>query len=258
MNGLLDVTICQTDIKWNDPKANIRAVESLLGNISTQHDHLVVLPEMWSTGFIMNPQATATTMKKSTTLKWMKEFAFSRHCALCGSIPMKIVAGSYHNRLLFVMPSGETHYYDKHHLFTPGGEAKAYEPGNSIRIVEYCGFRFLLMICYDLRFPVWSRYGRRGEYDAIIYVANWPASRHEGWDVLTRARAIENQCYVIAANRVGADPVTSYKGWSRIVGPRGEVVKECPLGEVSTITCTLDIGEIGRCRTRFPALRDRD
>lgn len=249
------VTVCQTDIKWKDPKANAEVIETMMGDA---RPHLIVLPEMWNTGFVMAPADVAESVDNSWSLEWMRRYASSSGAAICGSMPMTVADGTIRNRCCFVCPDGETLHYDKHHLFAPGGEAEAYTPGNYHCVVDYRGMRFLLLVCYDLRFPLWSRYGRAGEYDAIIYIANWPSSRFDAWDVLTRARAIENQCYVIGANRVGTDPITSYLGWSRIVDYRGDILAECPTGKPSAVTASLDIDALRHARSRFAVLDDRD
>lgn len=244
----LKVTLCQTDIVLgSDNIPNIKGVEG----------SLYVLPEMWNTGFIINPEQVAMSETKSNALAWMKSFARKYKCAVCGSIPIKAEDETYRNRLYFTTKD-ETLYYDKHHLFTHAGEHYKYTRGVNTKIVEYGGFKFLLLVCYDLRFPVWSRYGRAGEYDAIIYVANWPASRMDAWDVLTRARAMENQCYVIAVNRVGDDPKTHYVGGSRIISPKGDILAECPLDKVSFVTHTMELDYLRKCRKSFKVLEDRD
>lgn len=244
----LNVTLCQTDIDWKGN--NIPNIEGVPGN-------LYVLPEMWNTGFIMNPEQVAENETTSSALEWMRTFAKKNKCAVCGSIPIRAEDETYRNRLYFITKN-KIQYYDKHHLFTHAGEHKQYTRGENTTIVEYKGFRFLLLVCYDLRFPIWSRYGRMGEYDAIIYVANWPESRMDAWDVLTRARAIENQCYVVAVNRVGNDPKTHYIGGSRIISPKGDILAECPLGKVSFVTYTMKLDFLQKCRDCFKVLDDRD
>lgn len=202
------VTIIQTDIKWDSIGDNIKSADTLLAG-APQSD-VYVLPEMWATGFNVKPD---DSMFGDEPLEWMKHTAEKRQCAICGSLAVKTTGGTLHNRLYFVLPDGSYYFYDKHHLFTYGGENKHFTPGNKRVVAEYKGVKFLLLTCYDLRFPVWSRY--RDDYDAIILIANWPASRQEVWNILIKARAIENQCYVIGANRTGQDPTCNYIGGQR-------------------------------------------
>lgn len=164
--------------------------------------------------------------------------------------------GTLRNRFYFVKPYGEFDYYDKRHLFTYGGENKHYAPGERRVVVEYKGIRFLLLTCYDLRFPVWAR--NRGDYDAIIITANWPESRQHVWDALTKARAIENQCYVIAANRTGCDPNCHYTGGSVIIDAKGHTVTQAKGQAAQTITADIDIEALHTFRCKFPVLDDRD
>lgn len=164
--------------------------------------------------------------------------------------------GTLRNRFYFVKPDGEFDYYDKRHLFTYGGENKHYAPGERRVVVEYKGIRFLLLTCYDLRFPVWAR--NRGDYDAIIITANWPESRQHVWDALTKARAIENQCYVIAANRTGCDPNCHYTGGSVIIDAKGHTVTQAKGQAAQTITADIDIEALHTFRCKFPVLDDRD
>lgn len=164
--------------------------------------------------------------------------------------------GTLRNRFYFVKPDGEFDYYDKRHMFTYGGENKHYAPGKRRVVVEYKGIRFLLLTCYDLRFPVWAR--NRGDYDAIIITANWPESRQHVWDALTKARAIENQCYVIAANRTGCDPNCHYTGGSVIIDAKGHTVTQAKGQAAQTITADIDIEALHTFRCKFPVLDDRD
>ena len=218
---------------------------------------LYVLPEMWATGFATTPQDIAEAEDTSIALRWMRETASAQHCAVSGSLLVRTSDGKYRNRHYFVTPE-ETRFYDKHHLFTYGHEDQFITPGNDHVIVSWQGRRFLLMTCYDLRFPVWSRYGRAGEYDAIIYVANWPDRRQEAWRALTRARAVENQCFVIASNRVGDDPICHYIGESVVCNVRGETLSECHSATEEAMTVVLDFEALDHSRSRFRVLDDRD
>ena len=267
-NRQLNVTVCQTDIIWADAKANRESarkiIESCIKNSDknespAQGDRLFVLPEMWNTGFGMKTSEIAEKEKESETLRWMHLMADTFRTALCGSIPVIARDGTCRNRLYFVKPDEpEAEFYDKHHLFTYGCENDSYVAGNKHVIVEWGGLRILLMVCYDLRFPVWSRYWYAGEYDAIIYVANWPDKRQIGWDILTKARAIENQSYVIAVNRIGSDPITTYGGGSRIIDATGKVLAECEPGKQSTASAILTKSKLLERRNHFKVLPDMD
>lgn len=246
----IKTTIIQTDIKWASPEENIASAEALL-TAAPQSD-LYVLPEMWATGF----GALPTAASNDRPLEWMRSTAAQRQCAICGSLPATGGDGTLRNRLYFVLPDGTCLHYDKHHLFTYGGENKCYTPGNTRVTARHAGTRFLLLTCYDLRFPVWARY--RGDYDAIILAANWPESRQHAWQTLIRARAIENQCYVIAANRTGDDPTCRYAGGSAIIGPTGHAAAEAQGRDPQIVTAVINIGELSEYRARFPVLEDRD
>lgn len=255
------------DIAWGDPKANIAKAEALMNGCEAD---LYVLPEMWATGFAVHPEKIAEDEETSIALTWMKAIAHERQCAVSGSLAIRDATGSYRNRLYFISPEGVTHY-DKHHLFTFAGEDQHYMRGDETVVVNYRGWRLLLLVCYDLRFPVWSRWGRRRltsangsasetaelVYDAIIYVANWPDARQEAWDTLLRARAIENQCYVVAVNRVGTERKLDFSGGSVIVDPLGRVVCACH-AEEKAVMAEIEINNIKVQREIFPVLQDRD
>ena len=250
----MTITILQLDTQWAAPQANILRAEELMGGLSAD---LFVLPEMWATGFAIEPQGLAENEQTSDALAWMRQTAKVRQCAICGSLAVRTADGSYRNRHYFVTPQGERHY-DKRHLFTHGHEHESYQPGNEQVVVEWQGMRFLLLTCYDLRFPVWSRYGRAGLYDGIIVVACWPEKRRDAWDILLRARAIENQCYVIAANRVGDDPVSHYNGGSQIIDPIGRIIAKANENAEQPLMAELSIEEIQKRRSHFRVLDDRD
>ena len=170
-----------------------------------------------------------------------------------------LLNGIYKNRHYFINGSTSVvSYYDKHHLFRYGGEDRYYEPGVEHTIVNYMGFRLLLLTCYDLRFPVWSRYASQLQYDAIIVVANWPESRQNAWHILTRSRAIENQAYLIACNRVGNDAYSHYRGMSAVISPIGKTLAACPANEPSTASFSLDLESLRQKREKFQVLEDRD
>lgn len=225
---------------------------------------LYVLPEMWSTGFATDPKDVAETSPTGSdddfpSLVWMRAEARQMDAAVAGSVAVQLADGTFRNRMYFVKPDGEFVYYDKRHLFTYGGEDKRYTAGDERVIVEWRGVRFLLQVCYDLRFPCFSR-NSSGEtaYDCAIYVASWPTPRIGVWDVLTKARAIENQCYVLATNRVGTDPVCSYSGGTAIIDAYGRTVSRMDDNVAGTITAELDMEKLVAFRKKFPVLNDTD
>ncbi len=254
--SFMRITLLQTDIIWSSPGDNIQQAAQLMD--SSRGSELYVLPEMWSTGFATQPEGIAETDGQS--LAWMISEAQNRHAAICGSIaegehqPDGSIV--YHNRHYFVGADGKVSYYDKRHLFGYAGEDAHYRRGETRTVVSCGGWRWLLLVCYDLRFPVWSRYD--GDYDGIIIVANWPSSRQPVWDTLIRARAIENQCCVVAVNRVGQDEKCTYQGGSMVVDAKGRVIARCPDNEVAAVTADLDIEELRAFRAKFPVLNDRD
>lgn len=251
----MTITLLQTDIAWAQPGENIRRVTALMDRCAVSH--LYVLPEMWATGFATEPEGIAEDEKSSQALAWMRLTAAERRCALCGSLAVRVADGSYRNRHYFVTPASVM-FYDKHHLFTHGHEDRRYTAGKEAVIVEWQGWRLLLQTCYDLRFPVFSRYGRAGEYDAIVYVANWPARRQLAWDTLVRARAIENQCYVVAVNRLGCDPACHYAGGSAVIDPVGRTVAHGNSGNEHWLTADIEIERLNEMRSHFRVLDDRD
>lgn len=248
----MKITLLQRDIVWADPEANKLKNENLF-SIEEGSD-LYVFPEMFSTGFCTEPEGVAESVP-SETLGWMKEKAAQFHCAVAGSIAVQ-EEGRYFNRFYFVFPDGNVMQYDKRHLFTFGGEHLRFTPGQERVVITYNGVRILPQICYDLRFPVWSR--NRGDYDMIIYVASWPKPRTNAWKQLLRARAIENQCYVAGVNRCGHDPHHEYEGGTVILDPYGEVMAECPDGIESAISAEIEMDRLNEIRKNFPVLDDAD
>lgn len=246
----MDITLLQTDISWAAPQYNIEMADRLIEEAEAAD--LYVLPEMWSTGFVTD----APGEDQHEALAWMWTTAKKRDAAVCGSLAVKLEDGRSVNRQFFVEPSGEISIYDKHHLFRYGGEDRYYQAGCERKVVEWRGVRFLLVTCYDMRFPVWMRY--QGDYDAIICVANWPESRQNVWHTLLRARAIENQCYVIGCNRVGDDPNCHYIGQSAIIDSRGHEIAMDTTGRQTTVSAKIDIDELRRFREKFGVLADRD
>jgi predicted amidohydrolase len=250
----MKATILQCGLKWEDRNANLANISSLLDK-TDPGTGLVVLPEMFTTGFTMNPGLFAEGMEGST-VSWMKEKASKGGRALCGSVIIG-EEGRFYNRMIFVTPEGIVSYYNKRHLHSMSGEQTVYSRGNERIIVPYREFNFNLQVCYDLRFPVWSR--NRGETDVIVYSANWPAVRSNIWISLLAARAIENQCYVIGANRVGESPDgTVYTGGSVIIGPKGEVLASLEPGTEGTATALLSRETLDRYREEMPVWKDAD
>lgn len=246
--------ILQTDIVWGDAEANRRNLTELIG--AYEGVDLFVLPEMFATGFGFPPQQVAEPEVGGPTLEWMRRMAQEGNCAVAGSVAVRTASDTFRNRFYFVFPDGNVEYYDKRHLFAFGGEHLEYTPGDRRVIVTYKGFRILLQVCYDLRFPVWMR--NRNDYDMMLFVANWPVGRRAVWDVLLQARAIENQCYVLGVNRVGTDPVATYNGGSIILNAYGKTVAACEEGAVCGAEVVLELEPLLNFRRRFPVLEDRD
>ena len=216
---------------------------------------LIVLPEMFSTGFITMPAGEAES--DGASLGWMKAIAKKYGCAVAGSVATED-RGLFYNRFYFVKPDGTFVKYDKRHLFSFAGEDRRFTAGSEKVITEYNGVRFFLQICYDLRFPCFSRNILPNPYDAVIYVASWPSPRIGAWDTLLKARAIENQCYAIGVNRVGKDPSCQYNGHSSIVDPYGNASASCAEGVEEIVSADLDLDSLQAFRDKFPVLKDAD
>ncbi len=256
----MKISLIQADLRWNDPQGNRIHMDGMLEKVPPETD-LIVLPEMFSTGFISEPEGVAEP-DGGETLLWMKRTAAGRDCAVAGSVAVRETSdGTFRNRFFFVRPDGSVCRYDKHHLFSYGSEHLHFTAGEDRVVVEWRGARILLQVCYDLRFPVFSRNrlsGGRADYDAILYVASWPAVRVGAWDALLRARAIENQCYVAGVNRVGEDPGNRYSGHSVLIDPTGEILSICKENEEDVLNPELDLGLLEAFRKRFPVLKDAD
>lgn len=255
----LTVTLIQTDLVWEDKIANLRQLEEKINHIQ-EKTHVVVLPEMFSTGFSMQPQQFAENMQ-GETVSWMKSVAEKNKIILTGSIIIE-EDDHFYNRMIWMMPNGQYYHYDKRHLFGYAGEDEHYASGNNRLIVSVNGWKILLQVCYDLRFPVWTRQSPQSdelyEYDAIIYVANWPEKRSLAWKTLLQARAIENMSFVLGVNRVGHDGNGFYhSGDSRIVHPLGTIIYEKSDVE-DVFTYTLQKEELEKVRNRFPFAKDAD
>ncbi len=254
MANKLKIAIIQADLVWHDAAQNLKNFSEKINQIKEQVD-LIILPEMFSTGFSMQPQEIAETMQ-GETVKWMQKAAAEKKSAIAGSVVIS-EGKNYCNRFLFVHPSGEINFYDKRHLFTLAGEDKVYGRGNEKIIVNYKGWKICPLICYDLRFPVWAR--NTEDYDLLIYVANWPKTRITAWDTLLKARAIENMSYAIGVNRVGVDANNyEYNGHSAAYDSLGEQVAETHENKEETAVFTLDKNHISEIRNKLGFLNDRD
>ena len=244
------IALCQCDIAWEQPARNLARLEPM---VAAADADVVLLPELFATGFTLAPAGVAEG-DDGAVVTALRRWAARYGKAFAGSVAVA-EGGRFFNRMYFVKPSGECVHYDKRHLFTPGGEARNYAPGSCRTVVGYGGVRFLLLVCYDRRFPVWSRC--RGDYDAILCCASWPAPRREAWRTLLRARAIENQCYVAGVNRVGEDPSVRYAGDSALVDFKGRTMAEADDGE-QLLTGAFDPDALAAFREKFPAWRDAD
>lgn len=251
----MKITVLQNQIVWADTDANIREAESMLKE--NRDSDMYVLPEMWSTGYDVCPckLAAGVTPQDNTALEWMMDAAGRYACAIVGSMVVKD-GDSFRNRLYFVHPDGHTDYYDKHHLFSMGGEDRNYTPGEQRVIAIYKGVRFSLNICYDLRFPVWQR--NFNDYDVMLIVASWPESRQLAWNTLLRARAIENQCFVVGCNRIGDDGSVRYAGGSAVIDAFGNYLATADSGEKEAVTATIEMDDLYTFRKKFPVLREAD
>lgn len=251
----MKISALQFDIRWNDPVKNHNLIESYIEKTLTESD-VIVLPEMFSTGFSMKPEKVAQKMDESITLRWMIDCAKKYKKAIVGSVAIND-NGRYFNRLFFVKDSGEYDYIDKRHLFRMAGEDEVYSAGVNRKIIEYKGVRFLPLVCYDVRFPVWSRMVGL-EYDVILYVASWPDVRIYAWDTLLKARAIENLSYVVGVNRVGDDRANHYNGHSVILDYKGRELATATEDTEEAITVEISTDRLKTAREAFPAYLDND
>jgi predicted amidohydrolase len=254
----LTISLIQMDIAWEDKKTNLTKLEEKLSALSGK-THIAILPEMFTTGFSMNATSLAEPMN-GPTLEWMKEISARYKIILTGSIIIS-ENNQFYNRLIWMQPNGIFFHYDKRHLFGYAGEDLQYAPGTKRLIVSVNGWKIQLLICYDLRFPVWSRQQIQSdnpEFDAIIYVANWPSVRSHAWKSLLMARAIENQCYAIGVNRVGLDGKGhAYQGDSMVINQLGEI--HChAIDEECIETVTLSHKELNAVREQYPFWKDAD
>ena len=254
----LTISLIQTDIHWEEPDANLAMFEEKIWTINEATD-VIVLPEMFTTGFSMNAENLAEPAG-GKTFKWLRQMATQKNAAVTGSYMVK-ERDQYFNRLCFVYPNGFSEHYDKKHLFTLAGEGDTYTSGSERLIVEYKGWRICPMICYDLRFPVWARSRKSGdnvhEYDLLIYVANWPDARIDAWNALLKARAIENSAFCAGLNRTGTDAVSKgYPGHSAVYSFKGEEIMFSATDKLMTVK--LSYATLMEFRERFPFQNDAD
>jgi len=253
----LTFTLIQTQLHWEDIAANLSMLEKKI-NCITPKTEVVVLPEMFSTGFSMKPERLAETMDGSA-VSWMKKMAVEKKIILTGSLMIE-EKGDFYNRLIWMLPDGNYGYYNKRHCFAYAGEDEHYRAGNKRLIASAKGWKINLQVCYDLRFPVWGRQQSTGscEYDILLYVANWPERRNHAWKTLLTARAIENQSYVIGVNRIGNDGNNIYhSGDSMIIGPLGEILYH-KADEEDIFTITLQKEKLEEVRNKFPFWKEAD
>jgi omega-amidase len=249
----INVALVQADLAWEDKRANLDKFDKLLGTVPSGTD-LVVLPEMFNTAFSMEPEKLAEAPDSETTA-WLKKKAVEKKVAITGSLIIT-EDGKYYNRLIWMFPDGTYQYYDKKHLFTLAGEQHHYTAGTEKLVVEFKGWKFCPLICYDLRFPAWIR--NTEDYDCLVVVANWPEKRIIHWEHLLYARAIENQCYLVAVNRVGKDGNgLDHNGVSMVINPLGKPLVKAT--EIETILyVTLNYEAVTKTRKEMPFLNDRD
>lgn len=249
----MKIALIQTSLAWENPIENRSHLAQKITSFMEDVD-LIVLPELFSSGFTMNPKAVAETMDGETVL-WVQHLAKAKNAAITGSLVIE-ENGKYYNRLLFVYPDGEIKIYDKRHLFTLAGEDKCYSAGEEKLILEYKGFKICPLVCYDLRFPVFAR--NIENYDLLLYVANWPKLRINAWDILLKARAVENMCYTIGVNRIGTDANNhEYSGHSQLVDFLRNYLIE-PQETDGVFIVEIDKEKLLETRSKLAFLNDRD
>lgn len=252
----LNITLIQTSLHWENIDKNLEMFEQKISSIQEATD-LIILPEMFLTGFTMNAASSAEDMN-GKAVQWMRKTAKEKNCPIVGSLVIK-ETGHFYNRLVWMFPDGNYKTYDKRHLFRMAEEQQTYTAGNEKIIVELNGWKICPLICYDLRFPVWSRNQASMQYDALIYVANWPERRSYPWKQLLIARAIENQCYVIGVNRIGNDGNSVYhSGDSMVLNLKGEIISKTKPHEESIETVSLSFSALEEYRKIFPVALDGD
>jgi omega-amidase len=254
MKNALNISLVQTDTVWQDVGRNLERLSLKLEGISNDTD-VIILPELFSSGFTMEADKVAEPMNGKAVL-WMQQQASKKNCLVIGSLLIE-ESGNFYNRLIVAFPNGELKYYDKRHLFSFAGEDKVFSAGNERLVFEYKGFRICPLICYDLRFPVWSR--NTDNIDLILFVANWPDARMLAWDTLLKARAIENLCYVVGLNRVGVDNNDLvYTGHSALFDAMGATLLTLDPGKERIKSFSIDKGHLEQVRDKFRFLEDKD
>ncbi len=254
MSDNLNISCIQADLAWEDIDQNLKNFETRFKSL-TENSELVILPEMFTTGFSMNSKRLAEEMS-GKSFQWMKNQAEKNNKILVGSIIVK-ENYKYYNRCISMFPDGNFFTYDKGHLFRMEREHIDFTKGEKKAIFKHKGWRICPLICYDLRFPVWSR--NRNDYDLLIYIASWPESRREVWNTLLKARAIENQAYVVGVNRIGKDGEgISYAGDTVIIDPKGQIIKKATNYNDEIINAELSLNELTRFREKFPVFLDAD
>ena len=254
-SNTLSMTLVQPHMAWEDKDANLTHLSSLIKAAPGPHE-VVVLPEMFATGFSMAPERQAEHMD-GPTIAWMRDTAKTQRIILCGSVIID-EGGHFYNRFVWMQPDGQYYTYDKRHLFGYANEDAHYTAGERKLIVQVKGWKICPLVCYDLRFPVWARHTAGAEYDVLLYVANWPQRRSLAWKALLQARAIENQSYAIGVNRVGEDGNSiAYSGDSSVFGPLGECLVQLSEGE-AVRTIVLQKDTVDDARSHFPFLKDGD
>ncbi len=249
----MKVALVQSSIVWENPKSNRNFYEEKINALTEQVD-LIVLPEMFTTGFTMNPSVVAETMQ-GETVQVLRSLAKAKKCAITGSLIIN-EGKNFFNRLVFVFPNGELQFYDKRHLFTLAGEDKVYTSGKEKLIVDYLGWKICPLVCYDLRFPVFAR--NTENYDLLLYLANWPKPRINAWDILIKARSVENMCYTIGVNRVGLDSNNlEYIGHSQVVDYIGNSILE-PQESEAVFIVELNKDKMLETRKKLGFLNDLD
>jgi len=255
----LNITFIQADLVWKNHQANLLSFEKQINQITVETD-LIVLPEMFNTGFVVQPQEIENDAAEQS-LKWMQEMAKNKNAVITASMIVQ-EADNYYNRLYWVNPNGDFQTYDKRHLFSIGGEHLRFTAGSKPLLVELKGWKIKPLICYDLRFPVWAKntyHQDRYEYDILIYMANWPAARSHAWKSLLVARAIENQAFVVGVNRIGKDGNgTPHSGFSGIIEPKGEWISEEVKDKTSLQSIILSANDIQAYRNKFTVGLDWD
>ncbi|MBN8696501.1 MAG: amidohydrolase [Bacteroidetes bacterium] len=252
----LKITIIQSALYWENIDWNLELFAKKIDSIKEQTD-LIILPEMFTTGFTMQPELLAEGMN-GKAVEWMKAQAQKKQCVITGSFVCE-ENGNYYNRLVWVKADGSYSTYDKRHLFTMANEDKHYTAGSKKIMEEIKGWKICPLICYDLRFPVWARNIKENRYDLLIYVANWPERRNHPWKTLLLARSIENQCYVAGVNRVGDDGNEIYhSGDSAVINFKGEVLSKTPAHDECIETISLSYADLEEFRKQFPVLNDAD